>query len=136
MHFSEQAEKIVQQFNGYIQVDTFHTNGKLTEGENIADFGGLLIGYDALERALQRDGRPGPVEGYTPEQRFFLGYAQSWRVHNRPERLRTRVTVDTHAPEFWRVNGPLSNIPAFAQAFGCKAGDPMVRGRDSIPQIW
>ena len=136
VHFSEQAEKIVQQFNGYIQVDTFHTNGKLTEGENIADFGGLLIGYDALERALQRDGRPGPVEGYTPEQRFFLGYAQSWRVHNRPERLRTRVTVDPHAPEFWRVNGPLSNIPAFAQAFGCKAGDPMVRGRDSIPQIW
>jgi predicted metalloendopeptidase len=57
-------------------------------------------------------------------------------VHNRPERLRTRVRVDPHAPEFWRVNGPLSNVPAFAQAFGCKAGDPMVRGRDSIPQIW
>ena len=56
-------------------------------------------------------------------------------MHNRPERLRTRVRVDPHAPEFWRVNGPLSNIPAFAQAFGCKSGDPMVRGRDSIPQI-
>jgi len=136
VHFSQQAELVVQQFNGYVQVDTFHTNGKLTEGENIADFGGLLIGYDALERALQRDGRPGLIEGYTPEQRFFLGYAQSWRVHNRPERLRTRVRVDPHAPEFWRVNGPLSNIPAFAQAFGCKSGDPMVRGRDSIPQIW
>ncbi len=136
VHFSEQAEKIVQQFNGYIQVDTFHTNGKLTEGENIADFGGLLIGYDALERALRRDGRPGLIEGYTPEQRFFLGYAQSWRVHNRPERLRTRVKVDPHAPEFWRVNGPLSNIPVFAQAFGCKPGDPMVRPTDSVPQIW
>ena len=74
----------MQQFDGYVQVDTFHVNGKLTEGENIADFGGLLIGYDALERALQRDGRPGLIEGYTPEQRFFLGYAQSWRVHNRP----------------------------------------------------
>ena len=135
-HFSEQAEKIVQQFDGYIQVDTFHVNGKLTEGENIADFGGLLIGYDALERALQRDGRPGLIEGYTPEQRFYIAYAQSWRVHNRPERLRTRVKVDPHAPEFWRVNGPLSNIPAFAQAFGCKPGDPMVRPTDSIPQIW
>jgi len=136
VHFSAQAEKIVQQFDGYIQVDTFHVNGKLTEGENIADYGGLLIGYDALERALQRDGRAGPVEGYTPEQRFFLAYAQSWRVHNRPERLRTRVRVDPHAPEFWRVNGPLSNIPAFAQAFGCRPGDPMVRSRDGIPQIW
>jgi len=136
VHFSEQAERIVQQFDGYIQVDTFHVNGKLTEGENIADFGGLLIGYDALERALQRDGRPGLIEGYTPEQRFFLGYAQSWRVHNRPERLRTRVRTDPHAPEFWRVNAPLSNIPAFAQAFGCKSGDPMVRMRDSVPQIW
>jgi putative endopeptidase len=136
VHFSQQAEKVVQQFDGYVQVDTFHTNGKLTEGENIADFGGLLIGYDALERALQRDGRPGLIEGYTPEQRFFIAYAQSWRVHNRPERLRTRVRVDPHAPEFWRVNGPLSNIPAFAQAFGCKAGDPMVRMRDSVPQIW
>ena len=136
VHFSAQAEKIVQQFDGYVQVDTFHVNGKLTEGENIADYGGLLIGYDALERALQRDGRAGPIEGYTPEQRFFLAYAQSWRVHNRPERLRTRVRVDPHAPEFWRVNGPLSNIPAFAQAFGCRPGDPMVRSRDGIPQIW
>jgi putative endopeptidase len=136
VHFSQQAELVVQQFNGYVQVDTFHTNGKLTEGENIADFGGLLIGYDALERALQRDGRPGLIEGYTPEQRFFLGYAQSWRVHNRPERLRTRVRTDPHAPEFWRVNGPLSNIPAFAQAFGCKSGDPMVRAPENVPQIW
>lgn len=136
VHFSRQAELVVQQFDGYVQVDTFHVNGKLTEGENIADYGGLLIGYDALERALQRDGRPGLIEGYTPEQRFFLAYAQSFRVHNRPERLRTRVRVDPHAPEFWRVNGPVSNDPAFAQVFGCKAGDPMVRSRDSIPQIW
>ncbi|MGA2383148.1 MAG: M13 family metallopeptidase [Gemmatimonadales bacterium] len=136
VHFSQQAELVVRQFDGYVQVDTFHVNGKLTEGENIADYGGLLIGYDALERALQRDGRPGLIEGYTPGQRFFLAYAQSWRVHNRPQRLRSRAKTDPHAPEFWRVNGPLSNIPAFAQAFGCKTGDPMVRSRDSIPQIW
>jgi putative endopeptidase len=135
-HFTQQADLVVRQFDGYIQVDTFHVNGKLTEGENIADFGGVLTGYDALERALQRDGRPGSIDGYTPEQRFFLGYAQSWRVNNRLERLRTRVRVDPHAPERWRVNGPLSITPAFAQAFGCKPGDPMVRSRDSIPQIW
>jgi putative endopeptidase len=135
-HFAEQAERIVRQFDGYVQVDTFHVNGKLTEGENIADLGGVLTGYDALERALARDGRPGPLDGWTPEQRFFLGYAQSWRVHNRPERLRTRVKVDPHAPERWRVNGPLSDTPAFAQAFGCKPGDPMMRSQDSVPHIW
>jgi putative endopeptidase len=135
-HFAQAAQLVVQQFNAYIQVDTFHVNGELTLGENIADYGGVLTGYDALERALQRDGRPGPIDGYTPEQRFFLGYAQSWRVHNRDARLRTRVTVDPHAPERWRVNGPLSNSAAFAQAFGCKAGDPMVRPPDAVPPIW
>jgi predicted metalloendopeptidase len=136
VHFTQAAELVARQFDGYIQVDTFHVNGHLTLGENIADYGGILTGYDALERALQRDGRPGLVDGYTPEQRFFLGYAQSWRVHNRDARLRTRVTVDPHAPERWRVNGPLSNSAAFAQAFGCKAGDPMVRPPDLVPQIW
>jgi predicted metalloendopeptidase len=136
VHFVGQAKLIEQQFNAYIQIDTFHVDGKLTEGENIADFGGVLVGYDALQKALARDGRPGLIEGYTPEQRYFLGYAQSWRSHDRPERLRTRVTVDPHAPEQWRVNGPLSNIPAFAQAFGCKDGDPMVRPKEKVPSIW
>jgi putative endopeptidase len=136
VHFSQQAEIMVRQFNAYVQVDTFHVNGKLTEGENIADFGGILTGYDALERALQRDGNPGLIGRFTPEQRYFIGYAQSWRVHNRPARLRTRVTVDPHAPEQWRVNGPLSDIAAFAEAFHCKAGDPMVRAEESIPRIW
>jgi putative endopeptidase len=117
-------------------VDTFHVNGRLTNGENIADYGGVLTGFDALERALQRNGRPGLIEGFTPEQRYFLAYAQSYRWHTRPERLRTRVKVDPHAPEEWRVNGPLSNMTAFAQAFGCKAGDAMVRKRGEVAEIW
>ena len=138
VHFVEQAALVEQQFNEYIQVDTFHVNGKLTEGENIADWGGLLTAYDALESRLAREGRPGGglIEGYTPEQRYFIAYAQSWRGHDRPERLRTRVTVDPHAPERWRINGPLSNIAAFAQAFGCKEGDPMVRPKEKVPSIW
>jgi putative endopeptidase len=136
VHFSEQATMVVQQYNGYIQVDSFHVNGRLTLGENIADYGGALTGYDALQRALQRNGRPGPIDGYTPEQRYFLAYAQSFRQHNRPALLRTRVTVDPHAPEEWRVNGPLSNMPEFAAAFGCKAGDPMVRPAELVPRIW
>lgn len=136
VHFTREAQKVVDQFDGYIQVDTFHVNGKLTLGENIADFGGLLTGYDALQTVLARKGRPGLIEGYTPEQRFFIAYAQGWRVHTRPEALRNRVTVDPHAPERWRVNGPVSNMPSFAAAFHCKPGDPMVRAAALVPHIW
>ncbi|GJG89277.1 metallopeptidase [Gemmatimonadetes bacterium T265] len=136
LRFTQQAALVVRQFDGYVQVDTFHVNGRLTLGENIADYGGVLTGYDALQRALARDARPGPIDGYTPEQRFFLGYAQSWRAHDRPQMLRTRVTTDPHAPDRWRTNGPLSNSEAFARAFGCKPGDPMVRPPDVVPHIW
>jgi putative endopeptidase len=134
--FSTQAALVAQQYDGYVQVDTFHVNGRLTLGEDIADYGGALTGYDALQRALQRNGRPGLIDGFTPEQRYFIAYAQSFRQHTRPAALRTRVTVDPHAPEQWRVNGPLSNMAAFAAAFGCKPGDPMVRPADSVPHIW
>jgi putative endopeptidase len=135
-HFTQQANLVVKQFDSYIQVDTSHVNGSLTLGENIADYGGVLTAFDALQRALVRDGRPGLIEGFTPEQRFFLGYAQSWRSHNRPESLKSRLTVDPHAPERWRTNGPLSNDPEFAKAFGCKPGDPMVRSAALVPHIW
>ena len=135
-HFVQEAEKVVQQYNGYLQVDTFHVNGKLTLGENIADYGGALVGYDALQRALERRGRPGLIDGWTPEQRYFISFAQSFRQHNRPESLRSRVTTDPHSPEEWRVNGPLANMPQFAQAFGCKPGDAMVRPGDAVPKIW
>jgi predicted metalloendopeptidase len=134
--FAQQAERVVQQYNGYVQVDTFHVNGKLTLGENIADYGGALVAYDALQRALERRGRPGLIDGFTPEQRYFISFAQSFRQHNRPESMRTRVTTDPHSPEEWRVNGPLSNMPQFAQAFGCKAGDAMVRDPAVVPRIW
>jgi len=136
VRFNEQAKRVVDQFAGYVQVDTLHVNGELTLGENIADYGGLLTAYDALERALARSGQRTTFAGYTPEQRFFIAYAQSWREHTRPEQLKTRVTVDPHAPAVWRTNGPVSNIPAFAKAFNCKPGDPMVRAPSTVPQIW
>jgi putative endopeptidase len=136
VHFTNEAQKVVDQFDGYIQIDTFHVNGKLTLGENLADYGGMLTAYDALQRALARNGGPGLIDGFTPEQRFFLGYAQGWRAHMRPELARTRVTTDPHAPERWRTNGPLSNMPSFAAAFGCKPGDPMVRAASVVPHIW
>lgn len=134
--FNKQAALIVKQFSGYIQVDTIHVNGDLTLGENLADFGGMVTAYDALERALTRTGKREVKDGYTPEQRFFIAYAQSWRSHTRPEQLRTRVKVDPHAPSEWRTNGPLSNMPQFAEAFHCKPGEPMVRAQDQIPHIW
>lgn len=134
--FTVQAQRMVDQFNSYVQVDTIHVNGKLTLGENIADYGGLLTAYDAMERALNRSGQRQLVEGFTPEQRFFIGYAQSWRENTRPERLRSRVLTDPHAPAYWRTNGPLSDMTAFAQAFGCKPGDAMVRPASLVPQIW
>ena len=134
--FDEQAQRMVDQFDGYIQIDTAHVNGRLTLGENIADYGGLLTAYDALERALARTGKRDLVDGYTPEQRFFIAYAQTWREHSRPQTMLTRVTVDPHAPAEWRTNGPLSNMTAFAQAFHCQPGDPMVRPAALVPQIW
>jgi putative endopeptidase len=134
--FTQQAKLIVDQFNGYVQVDTIHVNGELTLGENLADFGGLVTAYDALQRALNRTGKREVIDGYTPEQRFFIAYAQSWRGHTRPEQLRTRVKTDPHAPSEWRTNGPVSNMPEFAAAFHCKPGDPMVRAADKIPHIW
>ena len=104
-------------------------------GENIADFGGLTVAYSAMERAIG----PGPhatIDGFTPEQRFFLAWAQVWRELYRPEYARMLVTTDEHSPPEWRVNGPLSNMPEFRAAWGCKEGDAMVRPSSEQPKIW
>ena len=135
--YQARAARVVEQFNAYTVVDSaMHVNGRLTLGENIADLGGLKISYLALERLLASKGRPPAIDGFTPEQRFFLGFAQMWRAVVRPEYARTSVNTDPHAPWMWRVNGPLSNMPEFARAWGCKPGDPMVRAADKRAEIW
>ncbi len=135
--YTQRAQRVIDQFSGYTVVDsTTHVNGVLTQGENIADLGGLKVAYDAMEKALAAKGRPALIDGSTPEQRFFLSYAQIWRNLSRPEYLRQRVNTDPHAPLMWRVNGPLSNMPEFAKAFRCKAGDAMVRPASVRAQIW
>jgi putative endopeptidase len=111
-------------------------NGKLTLGENIADLGGLKVAYIAMERALAKNGRPGPIDGFTPEQRFFLGWAQVWRTLQRDESTKTQVASDEHSPAIWRVNGPLSNMDEFKAAWGCKEGDKMVRPAALRARIW
>lgn len=133
--FNQRAQCIVNQFDNYIVEDQLHENGKLVEGESIADLGGVVIAYDAFEESLA--GKPRiTIGGFTPEQLFFLGYAESWEENIRPELERLYVTTDPHPIARFRVNGPLSNMPAFAAAWGCKAGDPMVRPPAKQCKIW
>jgi putative endopeptidase len=134
--YDAEAQKIVTQFDSYTVIDTAtHVQGKLTLGENIGDFGGLTVAYAAMKRALAMHPQP-VIDGFTPEQRFFLGWAQVWRELDRPEFLRYLVNSNPHPPAKWRVNGPLSNMPEFKAAWGCKDGDPMVRPAASRPRIW
>ncbi|HEV8496538.1 MAG TPA: M13 family metallopeptidase [Gemmatimonadaceae bacterium] len=135
--YNAQAQRVVDQFNAYTIVDsTTHVNGKLTLGENIGDLGGLKIAYIAMEKAMKTKGRQPNIDGFTPEQRYFLGWAQVWRTLQRDEAAKAQVNTNPHAPAKWRVNGPLSNMPEFKAAWGCKDGDPMVRPEALRARIW
>ena len=135
--YKAQAQRVVDQFNAYTVVDsTTHVNGRLTLGENIGDLGGLKIAYLALEKSMAEHGRQPDIDGFTPEQRFFLGWAQVWRTLQRDASAKLLVHTDPHAPSKWRVNGPLSNMPEFAKAWGCKDGEAMVRPESKRAVIW
>lgn len=135
-NFKKKADVLVQQFDGYTVLDSLHINGKLTEGENIADLGGVSIAFDAFEKTLKGKPRPAKIDGFTPEQRFFMAWAQMWRENDTPQALRQRLIVDPHSPNEYRCNGPLSDFPAFYEAFGVKPGDPMYRAEDVRAKIW
>jgi putative endopeptidase len=133
--FNERTKLMVEQFDNYVVLDSMHINGKATLGENIADLGGNVIGFDAFKQTDQyKEGKK--INGLTPSQRFWLGYAYSWLGHSRPEALAEQVLTDVHAPNFLRVNGPLSNIKDFYEGFGIKEGDPMWRPPDKRVKIW
>jgi len=133
--FKQRTTLVKNQYGDYKVLDSVLVNGDLTLGENIADIGGLSVAYAALQKALA--GKPRPtIDGFTPEQRFFLAWAQIWRQNITEPAQRQRIITDSHAPGVWRVNGPVSNMPEFAQAFSCKAGDPMVRGDAIRAAIW
>ncbi len=124
--FVERVDCVKKQFDGYVAIDDVHLNGALTLGENVADLGGLKLAFAAMQAyAREHPERSAPPSRFTPEQQFFLGEAQAWCTNVRPEEARRRATVDPHSPPQYRVNGPLSNMPQFQQAFGCKAGDRM-----------
>ncbi|MEO7064733.1 MAG: M13 family metallopeptidase, partial [Dokdonella sp.] len=133
--FNAAAEAMVKQFNAYEPLPGLHINGKATLGENIADFGGLLLGLDAFKKTDQYK-KGEKIGGLMPLQRYFLGYAMGWMSHQRDEKLRARLLSDVHAPAKWRVLGPLSNIPEFYQAFNVKPGQPMWRPESERVRIW
>ena len=133
--FEERTGLVVKQFDEYIAIDSLHVIGKLTLGENIGDFAGLSIAYSALQKTLA--GKPKQmIDGFTPQQRFFLAWAQIWRTNSTPEALRLQVRTDPHSPAHFRTNGPLSDIPAFYEAFGCGEESMMVRPENVRPKIW
>jgi putative endopeptidase len=135
--FEARAQKVVDEYDAFEPLPGVHVNGKLTLGENLADLGGVTIAYDALERVLAKDpSRRKDIDGFTPEQRFFISFAQVWRTNIRDAEARRLVTVDPHSPGQFRSIGPLVNVQAFYDAFGIKPGDPMWRAPELRAKIW
>jgi putative endopeptidase len=135
LRFQKRADVMVAQFNAYEPLPGLHINGRASLGENLADYGGLLLGLDAFKKTGQyRQGVK--IGGFTPIQRYFLGYAFAWIYQEREENLRRQLLSDVHAPPKWRVNGPLSNIPEFHEAFGVKPGQPMWRPPEARVNVW
>ena len=131
--FEKRAQCVVDQYSGYTIIDDIKINGKLTNGEDLADLGGTLLAYLAWKEDT-KDQKLESLDGLTPEQRFFIAYGQSWCTNERDEDKRLRATVDPHSPEKYRANGVVSNMTEFRAAFHCKSGQPMVR--DNACRVW
>lgn len=136
VRFKERADKLVDQYDRIIVIDTLHANGRFTLGENIADHGGLLVAHQAYLNSLKGKETPAPIDGFTNEQRFFLGYATLWGQNIRPEEIRRRTKIDPHSLGKWRVNAALRNIAPFYAAFDIKEGDPMFMAPADWVVIW
>ena len=136
--FKERSQAVVQQYSEYEPLPGLHINGELTQGENIADIGGLKLAYAALQKALDKNpqAREQKIDGFTPEQRFFLGWAQVWRANQRDDDLRLRLNTDPHSPNHYRCNGPISDMLEFQQAFNIPDASPMVRPANKRANIW
>jgi putative endopeptidase len=136
--FKERSGAIVKQYSEYEPLPGLHVNGELTQGENIADLGGVKLAYAALQKALDKNpqARQQKIDGFTPEQRFFLSFATIWKSKQRDEDLKLRLNTDPHSPARYRTNGPLSNLAEFAKAFNIPDNSPMVRPADKRVNIW
>ena len=133
--FDARTKCVEDQYATYIVVDDIHINSRLTLGEDVADLGGEILAYMAWQDATKGQS-PAPRDGLTPEQRFFVGFAQ-WACDNdRPENLRVRAATDPHSPGIYRINGVVVNMPEFAKAFACKQGQPMTKPADKVCKVW
>ncbi len=137
-NFKKRADQVRDQFSGFKVLDTIKVNGQLTLGENLADLGGLAIAYDAFKKTPQgkSSGKKSLIDGFSPDQRFFLSWAQVWRINVLPETQAQLIMVDPHAPGQYRCNGPLSNITAWYQAFDVKPGDKMYKKPEDRIKVW
>ncbi|MBP6430483.1 MAG: M13 family metallopeptidase [Ferruginibacter sp.] len=133
--FKAKTSGVVNQYNAFTVLDGLHVKGELTLGENLADIGGLAIAYDAFKMTKQGKDTT-KIDGFTPDQRFFLGFAQVWRLKDKDESMRVRINVDPHSPEIFRVNGPTSNFDPFYSAFNVKEGDKMYIKPEQRARIW
>ncbi len=133
--FKSKADQVVEQYNKLIVLDTLHVNGSLTLGENLADLGGLNIAYEAFKKTQQGQSTK-KIDGFTPDQRFFLSWAQVWRGSQRPEAAAQRILTDPHSPEQYRSNAPLTNIDAWYNAFDIKPGDKMYKKVEDRIKVW
>jgi putative endopeptidase len=134
--FQERAQCVINQFNGFEVQPGLHETGKLVVGESIADLGGVVVAYAAFQKSMEGKPRPANIDGFSPEQRFFLAYARVWAGSARPEFERLLVNLDPHPLGRFRATAPLSNMPQFAAAFQCKDGDRMVRPEKDRCVIW
>jgi putative endopeptidase len=137
--FTKRTAVVGRQYEAFSPLDSVHVNGQLTMGENLADFAGLTVTYGALQQQLQQRYGTGPrpnYDGFTPEQRFFLSWAQLRRSNIRPEALRQQIATDPHSPDQYRTIGPMMNMPQFQAAFGCKEGNKMIRKPADRAVIW
>ncbi len=133
--FHAKTTMVVRQFGEYVAVDSLHVNGELTQGENIADIGGIMMGYEAFKKTNQYKSHD-MIAGLNPDQRFFLGYALAWMINDRPEGIANQVRSNEHSPAKFRVIGPLANMPEFYATFGVKEGDLMWRPESLRVKIW
>jgi putative endopeptidase len=132
----ERTDQIVVQYDKYEPLDGVLEKGNLTLGENIGDLGGVLVAYDGLQKHLDQHDRPDEIDGFTPEQRFFISWATVWRTKSRDEALRTQVQTDPHSPAQYRANGPLVNVDAIHEAFVINEGDRMFVAPEDRVRIW
>jgi putative endopeptidase len=133
--FNEKSKVVVNQYNDFTMFGNIHVNGELTLGENLADIGGIAIAYQAFKLTKQGQGND-KIDGLTPDQRFFMSFAQVWRIKNREETMRVRMTTDPHSPEEFRINGPLRNFEPFYRTFGVTEKNKLFLASDKRAKIW